>query len=125
MIPQDHKIDFSKCNNRSKGYDTENCVYHKYGKDYPIKEYVQEWKDGTCAKEVIAKAGGLANLPKVNEQIKDADISIDMNEDMYTINRKMKLGKIAMRKIEAQRAEQARIEAEMAAQQPKTDGGNE
>lgn len=106
MIPQNHNIDFAHCANRSKGLDTEHDVYHKYGKDYPIKDYVQEYKEGTSAKEIIAKAGGLANIPGANERFKDADIIIDMNEDIYTINRKMKLGKIAMRKLEALKAEQ-------------------
>lgn len=111
MIPQNLKeIDWSY--KPSKGYDTENDVYHKYGKDYRIKDYVQEYKDGTSAKEIIAKAGGLANIPGANERLKDADITIDMNEDIYTINRKMKLGKIAMRKLETLKAEQEALAAQ-------------
>lgn len=123
MIPQDHKIDFSKCNNRSKGLDTENAVYHKYGKDYPVKEYIQEFKDGTNAKEIIQKAGGLKNLPHAMEKIKDSEITIDMNEDIFTINRKIKLGQMAQRKYDAIQAEKERLEAEIKENQPK--GGEE
>lgn len=112
MIPQDHKIDFSKCNNRSKGLDTEKCVYQKYGKDYPIKDYINEFKDGTNAKEIINKAGGLKNLPHAIEKIKDSEVTIDMNEDIFTINRKLKLGTIAQRKINAIKEMQAQAQTQ-------------
>lgn len=122
MIPQTHDIDFRKCNNRSKGYDTEKDVYHKYGKDYLISEYINEFKDGTNAKEIIQKAGGLQNLPHAMERIKNSEISIDMNEDIFTINRKIKLGQIAQRKYNAIQAEKARLEAQAAAaEQQKTE----
>lgn len=120
MIPQDHKINFAKCNNRSKGLDTEKCVYHKYGKDYPIKDYINEFKDGTNAKEIINKAGGLKNLPHAMEKIKDSKITIDMNEDIFTINRKLKLGAIAQRKINAIKEMQAQAQT-----QPKTEDEGE
>ena len=122
MIPQNHKIDFAKCNNRSKGLDCENDVYHKYGKDYLIKDYVNEYRDGTNAKEIIAKAGGLQNLPHAMERIKDTEIVIDMNEDIFTINRKLKLGAIAQRKIDAAKAA-AKAAEQAAANQPEEPQG--
>lgn len=100
MIPQTHKIDFSKCNNKSKGYDTTNETFKKYGKDWIIKEYVQAYKDNTSAKEIIQKAGGLNNIPHANERFKDTGIVIDMNEDIFTINRKIKMGNIAQKRLE-------------------------
>jgi hypothetical protein len=104
------KIDINKI--VKKGLDTAKECYHKYGKDYPIKDYVNEYRAGTNAKEIIKNAGGLKQLPHAMEQIKDAQISIDMNEDVFTINRKLKLGQMAQRKINA---ENARIAAEKAA----------
>ena len=118
MIPQENHIDFSKCNNRSKGLDTENATFCKYGKEILIKDYINEYHDGTNAKEIIQKAGGLNNLPHTLDKIKDAEITVDMNEDLYTINRKIKLGQMAQRKIDAIKAEQTKIAAEQAATKP-------
>lgn len=115
MIPQKLK-EFDWSYKPSKGYDTENEVYVKYGKEYRVDDYINEYKDGTNAKEIINKAGGLQNLPHAMERIKDSEVVIDMNEDIFTINRKLKLGQIAQRKIDAIKAEQARI-AELQAQQ--------
>ena len=123
MIPQNHKIDFTKCNNRSKGLDTAKCCYHKYGKDYPIKEYIKEFREGTNAKEIIRKAEGLKNLPHAMERIKDSEITIDMNEDVFTINRKIKLGQIAQRKYEKIQATKAELQKQ--AEAKKQEGGNE
>ena len=122
MIPQKLK-EFDWSYKPSKGYDTENEVYTKYGKDYRIDDYVNEYRDGTNAKEIINKAGGLQNLPHAMERIKDSEVVIDMNEDIFTINRKLKLGNIAQRKIDAIKAEQARIAAEQAAQEKSEDKG--
>ena len=105
MIPQTHKIDFSKCQNKSKGYDTANETFKKYGKDWLIKEYVQEGKENTSAKDIIHKAGGLQNLPQINKKFEDTDVVLDMNEDIFTINHKIKLGNIAKRKLDAMKAE--------------------
>lgn len=113
MIPQKLK-EFNWGYKPSKGYDTANEVYVKYGKEYRIDDYVNEYKDGTNAKEIINKASGLQNLPHAMEKIKDSEIVIDMNEDIFTINRKLKLGEIAQRKIEAIKAKQAEIAAEQA-----------
>lgn len=115
MIPGT-KIDWTKT--ERKAYDTANEVYHKYGKDYLISEYVNEYKDGTNAKEIIEKAGGLKNLPHAMEQIKDSEVVIDMNEDIFTINRKIKLGKIAQRKIDEARKLAEIAAKESAAKQP-------
>ena len=57
------------------------------------------------------------------ERIKDSEVVIDMNEDIFTINRKLKLGTIAQRKIDAIKAEQERIAAEQAAQEKSEDKG--
>lgn len=113
MIPQKLK-EFDWGYKPSKGYDTENEVYVKYGKEYRIDDYINEYKDGTNAKEIINKAGGLQNLPHALERIKDSEVVIDMNEDIFTINRKLKLGNIAQRKIDAIKAEKAHIEAKQA-----------
>ena len=122
MIPQKLK-EFDWSYKPSKGYNTENEVYTKYGKDYRIDDYVNEYRDGTNAKEIINKAGGLQNLPHAMERIKDSEVVIDMNEDIFTINRKLKLGQIAQRKIDAIKAEQERIAAEQAAQTNQEDKG--
>ena len=57
------------------------------------------------------------------ERIKDSEVVIDMNEDIFTINRKLKLGTIAQRKIDAIKAEQARIAEEQAAKEKSEDKG--
>lgn len=101
MVPGT-KIDWTK--QERKGLDTANEVYKKYGKEYRIDDYVNEAREGTSAKEIIAKAGGLQNIPNINANIKDTGIVIDMNEDIFTINQKIKLGQIAQRKLDAIKA---------------------
>lgn len=112
MIPQTHNIDFSKCQNKSKGYDTANETFKKYGKDWLIKEYVQEGKDNTSAKDIIHKAGGLQNLPQINQKFEGTEVVLDMNEDIFTINKKIKLGNIAKKKLDAMKAEMEKVKAE-------------
>lgn len=121
MIPLNFKGDLTK-RTRSKGYDTANEVYHKYGKDYPIRDYINEYRNGTNAKEIIMKAGGLQNLPHALERIKDSEVVVNMNEDIFTINRKLKLGQIAQRKYDAIQAEKARVEAEAKANEGVKEG---
>ena len=121
MIPQTHKIDFSKCQNKSKGYDTANATFKKFGKEWPIKEYVQEGKDNTSAKDIIKKAGGLQNIPQINQKLKDTDIVLDMNEDVFTINHKIKLGNIAKKKLDAIKAEMEKMKAEKPAKETTTE----
>lgn len=112
MIPQTHNINFSKCQNKSKGYDTANETFRKYGKDWLIKEYVQEGKDNTSAKDIIRKSGGLQNLPQINQKFKGTGVVLDMNEDIFTINHKIKLGNIAKKKLDAIKAEMEKAKAE-------------
>lgn len=121
MIPQTHKIDFSKCQNKSKGYDTANVTFKKYGKEWPIKEYVQEGKDNTSAKDIIKKAGGLQNLPQINHNFEGTDIVLDMNEDIFTINHKIKLGNIAKKKLDAMKAEMEKVKAKKTDEEKKTE----
>lgn len=121
MIPQTHKIDFSKCQNKSKGYDTVNETFKKYGKEWPIKEYVQEGKDNTSAKDIIHKAGGLQNLPQINQKYEGTDIVLDMNEDIFTINHKIKLGNIAKKKLDAMKAEMEKAKADKTVKEQKTE----
>lgn len=125
MLPLNKKIDFKY--KGSKGLDTENEVYHKYGKDYLIRDYINEFREGTNAKEIIKKAGGLNNLPHAMERIKDSNVVIDMNEDIFTINRKLKIGAIAQRKIDAQKEieRKAAYEAAQAAAQAAQNTGKE
>lgn len=126
MLPQRLK-EFDWSYKPSKGYDTENEVYVKYGKEYRVDDYINEYKDGTNAKEIINKAGGLQNLPHAMEHIKDSEVVIDMNEDIFTINRKLKLGNIAQRKIDAIKEKQARIaeQARIAKEQEKAEDKGE
>lgn len=121
MIPQTHKIDFSKCQNKSKGYDTANATFKKYGKDWSIKEYVQEGKDNTSAKDIIQKAGGLNNLPQINQKLEDTGVVLDMNQDIFTINHKIKLGNIAKKKLDAIKAEMEKAKAEKPVEKEKSE----
>lgn len=121
MIPQTHKIDFSKCQNKSKGYNTANATFKKYGKEWPIKEYVQAGKDNTSAKDIINKAGGLQNLPQINQKLKDTGVILDMNEDIFTINQKIKLGNIAKKKLDAINTEMEKVKAEKPAKETTTE----
>lgn len=107
MRPQGLKI---KKPSESKGYDCENETFNKYGKEINIHDYIQAGKEGTIAKEIIEKAGGLANLKGANEKLPTSDIVIDMNMDPYTANQIIKCGKIAEAKIQKEMEIQAEIE---------------
>ena len=100
----------------------ENYYYICTPKPFQNRNQVNEYKDGTSAKEIIAKAGGLQNLPHAMERIKDSEVVIDMNEDIFTINRKLKLGAIAQRKIDAAKAAAAAAEQAAANQQEEPKG---
>ena len=108
MIPG-AKIDFTKI--VRKAQNTSEEVYHKYGKDYKIKDYIQEYSEGTRASEIVKKAEGLNNLPNIQEKMKDTGIVVDMNDDVFTLNRKIKLGNIAQRNLETLRKQQEELEA--------------
>lgn len=83
----------------SKGYSCANAVYHKYGKDVSVHDYIQAGGDGTIAADIIKKAGGIRNLKGANENLPTSDICIDLNLDPYTANKIVKAGKIAQEKI--------------------------
>lgn len=78
------------------------AVFNKYGKEIEIHEYIQEFKDGTIAKEMIQKAGGFDviknQMDKINSGL-DSEITVDLNEDLFSINRKLKMAKTAEKKI--------------------------
>lgn len=86
-------------NSTSKGYDCENATFKKYGKDINIHDFIQAGKEGTIAKEIIEKAGGITNLRGANEKLPTADTVIDMNMDAFTANQIIKAGKVAQEKI--------------------------
>lgn len=100
MRPQGVKIKTN--HSKSKGYDCEKATFKKYGKEINIHDYIQAGKEGTIAKEIIEKAGGLKNLKGANETLPTSDICIDMNLDAYTANQIVKCGKIANEKIKAE-----------------------
>ncbi|WGL30974.1 hypothetical protein [Dipodfec virus UOA04_Rod_615] len=106
MRPQGYKITKPST---SKGYDCENETFTKYGKEILIKDYIQAGKEGTIASEIIAKAGGIANLKGANEELPTSDVVIDMNMDPYTANQIIKCGKIANEKLQKEMAIQAEI----------------
>lgn len=107
MRPQGLKITKPS---ESKGYDCEKATFNKYGKDINIHDYIQAGKEGTIAKEIIEKAGGLANLKGANEELPTSDIVIDMNMDPYTANQILKCGKIAEAKIKKEMENNAEIQ---------------
>lgn len=78
------------------------AVFNKYGEEIGIHEYIQEFKDGTIAKEMIQKAGGFDviknQMDKINSGL-DSEITINMNEDLYSVNRKLKMAQAAEKKI--------------------------
>lgn len=88
-----------KENSTSKGYDTENETFCKYGKVIKIHDFIQEGKEGTIAKEIIEKAGGLNAIKSKMEEIDASETVIDMNLDPYTANQILKCGKIEHEKI--------------------------
>ncbi|UPW41667.1 hypothetical protein [Peromfec virus RodF8_26] len=99
MIPQGKKFTAHIEKPESVGYSCKDACYHKYGKDIPVSEYIKAGKDGTIAKEIINDASGLRQLENKIKDIPNADITIDLNEDLYSINKKLKCGQIAERRI--------------------------
>lgn len=95
---------------KSKGYDTENETFCKYGKEIRIHDYVQAGKDGTEASQVIASAGGIEQLKAYNANIPTSDIEFDLNMDPYIANQIVKIGKIAQEKLDRE----AKIQEELA-----------
>lgn len=120
MRPQGLKI---KEHSISKGYDCENETFTKYGKEINIHDFIQAGKEGTIAKEIIEKAGGIMNLKGANETLPTSDVVIDMNLDPYTANQIVKSGKIAQAKIDKEIKIQAEIQKLKA--ESKKEGENE
>lgn len=120
-----------KCteNSTSKGYSCAHETFKKYGKEIEINDYVQAGKEGTIAKEIVNKAGGITSImnEKAMEAMKECnpDIVIDMNMDPYTANQMLKCGKIAMEKI--QKEQEIKEEFERLKQESikENEGGNE
>lgn len=83
----------------SKGYDCENATFNKYGKEISIHDYVQGGREGTIAKEIVQKAGGLMQLDGANKKLPTSDIKIDLNMDPYQAQRILKTGKIAQERL--------------------------
>lgn len=98
---------------KSEGYDTENETFIKYGKEIKIHDFIQAGKEGTIAKEIIEKAGGISAI-KSQIQMQEIDASetvIDMSMDPYTANQILKAGKIAKEKVMKELKIKAEIES--------------
>ena len=90
-----------------------NATFNKYGKEIKIHDYIQEGRDGTIAKEIIQKAGGFDVIKNQMEKINtglDSEITIDLNMDLIEINRKIKIGKIAEKKLKEEIETKKKIE---------------
>lgn len=111
----------------SKGYDTAEETFIKFGKEIKIHDFVQAGRDGTEISELIKTAGGLQQLKGAMEKIPSAEFVIDLNMDVITANRmlkaaqtaKVELERQAAIKAEMERLEQERIAAEKAAKDNK------
>ncbi len=90
-----------------------NATFNKYGREISIHNYIQAGKDGTIAKEIVQKAGGFDVIKEQMEKFKceDAKISIDLNTDLYEVNRKLKIGKIAEKKFQEIMETQKKLES--------------
>ena len=82
-----------------KKYDCADAKYNKYGKEIPVSDYVQGGKSGTIAKEIIERAGGFDVIKAEAKKLPDAPITVDMNMDLLTVNRMLKVGKIAQERL--------------------------
>lgn len=94
------------------GYDCAEAVYKKYGKEISVHDFVQGGREGTIAKDIIQKAGGLMQLEGANKKLPTSDIVIDMNMDPYKAQRILKMGKIAQEHLNKVMAEKAKEQAE-------------
>lgn len=99
---------------RGKAYDCENATFIKYGKEINIHDFIQEDKDAANAKMIIQEAGGLQAIADKVKQFDDAPIVIDLNMDAIQANQILKAGKIAQRKLDEMKAQQAALAAAMA-----------
>ena len=96
---------------KSEGYDTENATFIKFGKEIKIHDFIQAGKEGTIAKEIIEKAGGISAIKNQMQEIDASETIIDMNMDPYTANQILKAGKIANEKIQKELKIKAEIES--------------
>lgn len=103
MLPQTKSYKSFKF--ERKPYKCKDATFNKYGKTISIHDYIQSGRDGTIAKEIIQKVGGFDALAKEAEKLKLPEtekIPIDLNMDLFEINRKLKMGKIAEAKLKEQ-----------------------
>ena len=98
---------------RGKAYDCEKATFVKFGKEINIHDFIQEDKDAANAKMIIQEAGGLQAIADKVKQFDDAPIVIDLNMDAIQANQILKAGKIAQRKLDAIKAQQAALNAAM------------
>lgn len=108
-----------------KPYKCAHATFNKYGKDIEIHDFVQNGKDGTIAKELVQKAGGIQELAKQAKELPNADICIDLNMDCYTANKILKAGKLAEEKIKKQAELQKKLEEINKKTEPKEGNVNE
>lgn len=110
MIPVGHKINYNKV--KHSPYDCKDCVYHKYGKDIKISEFVNAGRENTEAKKIIGKTVSIEDLKRMCKEIPEQTEIVNMNIDPYMANRLMKTSKIAYDKIMKVKAEaEAQAEA--------------
>lgn len=130
MLPQNKS--YKSFKSERKPYKCANATFNKYGKEISIHDYIQSGRDGTIAKEIIQKVGGFDALVKETEKLKLPEtekIPIDLNMDLFEINRKLKMGKIAETKLKEQIELQKKLnsikETQTQTTEPAKKGGNE
>lgn len=85
-----------------KGLCCKDATFTKFGKEIKVHDFIQEGRDGTIAKEMIERAGGLNQLQNANKELPTSDVVIDMNLDPITANRIIKCGQIAEKELKKQ-----------------------
>lgn len=111
MLPQNKS--YKEFKFTRKPLKCSQAVFNKYGKEISIHDYIQAGKDGTIAKEIIQKAGGFDVIKGQMEKFKceDAKITIDLNTDLFEVNRKLKMGKIAEKKFKEKMEIQKKLDS--------------
>lgn len=126
MIPVGHKIEYNKITR--KGYDCENCVYVKYGKEQKIRDFVNAGRAGTEAKKVIGKTVDMEELRKMCKEIPEQTEIVNMNLNPYMADKIAKVAKTEYKKLQEFRKQQEILkqQEEMKKQEkPKGDDVNE
>lgn len=109
MIPDGYKFTKPK----HTPYDCANCVYHKYGQDIKIQDYVNAGRENTEAKKIIGKTVSIEELKRMCKEIPEQKEILNMNLDPYMANKLMKTAQIAHKNIMDKKADmEARAEAE-------------